>query len=227
MKILQVADLHNEHQWLDWVASCCVEYDLLVIAGDLQNAFSNVPMREQARLLTSWLRSLPVPTVACSGNHDYWVSDPRVSHDTAAEGRWLRLAKANSMVMSVDGDVVEHGGLKIAVNGWLKVPDLKDAVDVLVTHAPPMGCACASGEGRDNGDPELFPAVQYNPPTLILAGHIHTPQKYACTWPPIDPTTLILVPGCDEEAEIPNHWVIDTDERTARHSSAELVHWAS
>jgi Icc-related predicted phosphoesterase len=230
VKILHASDLHLQQEWFDWVVSHSVEYDLLVIAGDLQNAFSNTPLHTQSRLCSEWLLSLQTPTVVCSGNHDFWVSDRRVSVDVQAEAGWLRNLRGRGHIIAVDGDTVDFHGLKIAVNGWLQVPDLHDRVDIVVTHAPPMGCACASGaeaEGRDNGDPELFPAVQYNPPTLILAGHIHAPQKYACTWPPIDPTTLILVPGCDEEAEIPNHWVIDTAERTARHSSGELVHWKS
>lgn len=47
--------------------------------------------------------------------------------------------------------------------------------------------------------------------------------QIACSWPPLDPTSFILVPGYTENAEIPCHWVIDTDTMIATHSSGERV----
>ena len=32
-----------------------------------------------------------------------------------------------------------------------------------------------------------------------------------CRWPPTTEETLVLVPGCDELADIPPHWVVDTE----------------
>ena len=129
-------------------------------------------------------------------------------------------------IIGVDGDIVEYRGLRICCNGWLQVPDLDSPIDLLVTHAPPAGCQSASGaESIDVGDPELWPAVQEFPPTLVLSGHVHRPRSLACAWPPIEPTSLILVPGFAEDGEVPNHWVIDTDTGIAQHSGGESVRY--
>jgi predicted MPP superfamily phosphohydrolase len=226
MKILSVADLHMNHEWFDWVSSHCDEYDLLVVAGDLHNAFSNISLHEQARAASKWLLSLKTPVVSCTGNHDYWAENRNISVDVYAEGGWLRTLRRRGNIIAVDGDVVEFSGLRLAVNGWLKVPDLHERVDILVTHAPPSGCACASGlNGLDVGDPDLWSGVQDCPPTLVLCGHVHLPSKNACSWPPIDPTSLILVPGCDEQNSVPAHWAIDTQTHTAIHSSGAKVRY--
>jgi 3',5'-cyclic AMP phosphodiesterase CpdA len=228
MKILHVADLHAEHDWFDWTASQAPLFDLLVIAGDLQNGFSNTPMHDQARAISKWLLTIRTPTVVCSGNHDYWTKSPRVAVDPDAEAAWLRRLAGLGSGLAVDGSTVSLGGLRIAVNGWAQIPVIETPIDILVTHAPPMGCACAGGaEGRDVGDPELWDALKFNAPRLMLCGHVHQPNKTWCRWPPPDdPTTLILVPGCDEEAKIPNHWIINTDKKIAMHSNGwKAVHF--
>ena len=221
MKIIHLADLHLQHEWFDWVASQAPLFDLIVIAGDLQDAFSNTPMHDQARAISKWLLAIRSPTVFCSGNHDYWTKSPLCSVDPDAKAAWLRRLAGLGSGLAVDGSTVNLGGLRIAVNGWLQVPDIDGPIDILVTHAPPMGCACAGGaEGRDVGDPELWDALKYNPPRLMLCGHVHQPRRTWCWWPPPDdPTTLVLVPGCDENSAIPAHWIIDTENRTATHSS--------
>ena len=181
-------------------------------------------MHAQAKQLREWLVSLRSHTCVVDGNHDFFTA--RGSVDVYADGGWLKTLRGRGNVVAVPGDVFEFGGLRIACNGWLQVPDLNRPVDVLITHAPPSGCQCAAGaEGIDVGDPDLWPAVQEYPPTLVVTGHIHRPRKLACTWPPIDPTSLILVTGCDEQSPTPAHWVIDTDSKVAIHSGGEKVRW--
>ena len=144
MRILHLADLHIDSEWFDWVADRATEYDLVVLAGDLLDMFSNVPLHDQARACSDWLLSLPVPTVVCSGNHDYRVSDPRVALDAQAEGRWLRSLCGRGRIIGADGEVIAHAGLRIAINGWLQLPANAEGADVVVTHAPPVGCKCAA-----------------------------------------------------------------------------------
>ena len=60
MRILHLADLHLEPKWFDWVANRAAEYDLVVLAGDLLNMFSNVALSDQARACGNWLLALPV-----------------------------------------------------------------------------------------------------------------------------------------------------------------------
>ena len=228
MKTLHVADLHLRHEWFDWVASQAPLFDLLFIAGDLQNAFSNTPMHDQARAVSKWMADLrPTPIVVCSGNHDFWTAPG--SSDPDAEGGWIRQLKWNELkaqIIAVDRDVIDFHGLRIAVNGWLQVPAFDGLIDILVTHAPPTGCACASSaEGGDVGDPYLWDAVKFFPPRLMLCGHVHQPRRTWCHWPPTGPTTLVLVPGCDEAAAEPAHWIIDTDRRTAIHSNGAVARY--
>ena len=223
MRILHLADLHLEHSWFDWVAGHSPGYDLVVIAGDLQNAFSSSGMHDQARAISRWLLNLSVPTIACSGNHDYWARDPRFSDDLA-EGSWLRQLRGKAQILGVDGDVVQLQGIRFAIKGWLQsLPHVNDSVDIVITHAPPAGIPCALDEAnRDNGDSLLCESFVH-PPRLILSGHIHSPRSHHSQWPPRDPTTLVLVPGCDEQSVTPAHWSIDLAAGIARHSGGESV----
>ncbi|HVT30276.1 MAG TPA: metallophosphoesterase [Lacipirellulaceae bacterium] len=224
MRVLHVADLHLQHDWFDWVAKECANYDLVVIAGDLANAFSNVGLHQQTKAIARFITALSTPCAAVTGNHDFWTA--RGSIDTYAEGGWLRMLRGKGNVMGVDGDTLEFQGLRFCCNGWLQVPSPNDRIDFLVTHAPPAGCQCAGAvESVDVGDPQLWPAVQDFPPSLVLSGHVHQPRRFACTWPPADPTSLILVPGCDEQSDIPSYWVIDTETRRATHSDGGTVSW--
>ncbi len=222
MKILHVADLHLDHGWFDWIASNCSAFDLLVIAGDLQNAFSNSGMHDQARAVTKWLLGLPTPTIVCSGNHDFWVGAQRGPFDVMAEAGWLKNLQLRGNIIGVDGETIEFGGLTIAVNGWLQTPPEDCRADIVVTHAPPSGCACAGDtHGHDNGDPEIWHSIHGHPPRLLLCGHIHAPRKFSCSWPQTDPITVVLVPGCDERSDIPDHWIIDTSAKIAKHSRGD------
>jgi Icc-related predicted phosphoesterase len=225
MKILHIADLHLRQDWLDWAASQAPAFDLLVIAGDLLDLFSKAPIGDQARTVTKWLLALRTPTVVCSGNHDFWVNAPGGAVDAGADGEWLRQLRKKGRIVATDGDVVDLGGRRFAVNGWLQVPQPDASVDILICHSPPMGCACARGvDGSDNGDPELWNALEYNPPGLLLAGHVHAPAKTWDRWPQRgDPSTLVLVPGCREDDPTPSHWIINTTRRTAMHSEGEVV----
>jgi Icc-related predicted phosphoesterase len=220
MKILHTADLHL--RWFDWVAEQAPHYDLLVIAGDLLDRFADVPMHTQVEQCSDWLLSLRTPTVVCSGNHDFWPQPRTGSVDPDAEGAWLRRLRGKGNIVAIDGDTINAGELKIAVNGWLQVPAMSSGhVDIIVSHAPPKGCACAIGgaDEHDNGDSQLWDVLRWDPPSLLLAGHIHDPRKRWCRWPPINPKTLVVVPGFVAYATTPAHWVIDTAARTAKHSS--------
>lgn len=60
MRVIHVAALHLRHDWFDWVASHCRGFEMVVIAGDLQDAFSNISMHAQAKAITRWLLSRQV-----------------------------------------------------------------------------------------------------------------------------------------------------------------------
>ena len=225
MKILFVADLHQRQDWFEWVARQSTRYEMLAIAGDLQDAFSDTSMHDQARTISEWLCALRTPTVVCSGNHDYWVQDPRCSIDVDAEAAWLRRLRGRGNIVGVDRDCFDINGLCVAVNGWLQVPRFLGRADVLVTHSPPAGCDCAiCDDDQDTGDAEICSALDVYPPRLLLAGHVHKPASLYGYWPMArEGSTLVLVPGFDDTLPSPAHWAIDTEIREARHSNGATV----
>ena len=104
------------------------------------------------------------------------------------------------------------------------MPDLIRSVDVLVTHAPPAGCSCAASQGRDVGDPGLYESLRgRTTPTWLLCGHVHQPQRLWCRWPAPDGPTLVLVPGTNEQSDVPAHWAVDTVHCSVAHSSGEQI----
>lgn len=225
MRILHVSDLHLDHEWFDWVASHCINFDLLIIAGDLQNAFSNSKMHDQARAVSDWLLGLRTPTIVCSGNHDYWVGGPRGPYDLMAEAGWLKNLMNRGNIIGVDGETVDFRGIKILVNGWMQVPNVCGGVDIVVSHGPPEGCACAHGLGGDFGDPEIWPALADFPPKFILSGHIHFPSRLWAHWPALEPKTVVLVPGFFHSS-VPAHWILNFETMVAVHSAgfhAEII----
>lgn len=224
MRVLHVADLHLEHAWFEWLASDAPAHDVLVIAGDLQNAFSNVPMHSQAREISRWLLARTTPTVVCSGNHDYWTKSRNVSVDPDANAAWLTRLHGQGQIIATDGDIVDHCGLRIAVNGWTQTPELQQRVDLLVTHAPPSGSRCATGvHSGDCGDPGLWSTIEACTPGIILSGHIHEPYNRWERLPGANGEVLVLVPGLDEGSDTPAHWLLNFDRQKATHSSGETA----
>lgn len=221
MKVLLVSDLHIHPEHFAWVTARCVEFDLLVLAGDLMNQFSRVPYHQQAQAITRWLVELKAPAVSLvSGNHDTWPARG-VSIDAAADGRWIKnLRGGKGRIVGVDGETVVIGGLTFCFHGWLQKLDLQRQVDVLVTHAPPAGTATAVAKsGQDFGNPETLDMQPM--PRLILCGHVHAPMAYWHKWPAVE--SLVLNPGCDEHSPAPLNWIIDTDHGIATHSLGEVV----
>lgn len=232
MKILHLADLHMNSNWLGWVTEEATRFDLVVLAGDMMDAFANRSMADQANAVSKWLIRVDCPVVLCSGNHDYWVKSPHVKGDDPnAEAAWLKRLKGQGKIIGVDGDIIsfrpkhsDEAPTKIVVNGWLQTSELDDDVDIVVTHAPPAGCYCSVGsEGYDVGDPDLWPSLQHHPPKLVLSGHVHRPYKFVCPWPQVEPRSLIMVSGVSNRNDIPSHWIIDTTLGRAAHNSGITV----
>lgn len=216
MRLLHVADLHL--RWFDWVKSYAIGFDLLVVAGDLNDAFARTSMARQARRCRKWLLSLETPTIVGSGNHDHYAKSPVVSLDALAEARWLSGLGGQGRILAVDGESVEFAAnqrtVKVATVGWAQRPDWPTDTEIFVAHAPPSGADVAFEQdgNRDLGDSELWRALrERTAPRLVLAGHIHSPRSHCSRWPhspPAHPSTL-LIRGYDESAPEPQRWEID------------------
>lgn len=223
MKILHVADLHR--RWFEFVRARATEFDLLVVAGDITDAFSDLSMAQQAREASAWLLSLATPTVVVSGNHDFYRKSARVAADPHAEALWLRQLSGRGRIIATDGESVAfqaaYPPVRITALGWSQEPLWPPETDILVAHAPPCGVdvAVELGGTRDLGDSALWHALQRaaRRPRLILSGHVHLPRSTWARWPAgsSEANTTILIPGCDESAPEPQRWEIDLSRNRA------------
>jgi len=211
MRILHVADIHYRLDWFDWIGQQTGNYDVLVVAGDLLNMFphESTPLHKQARVVVDWLRALDKPAVVCTGNHDIWLTEPRISPDVFAEGGWLRLCKRAGLV--VDGQDANFYGERFAAVKWGEA-DWPDGASIVVCHAPPSETRVSiNAEGVGWGDFEIAMRIHEKCPKYVLSGHVHDPME----WVTLEGASYCFNPGCDCAAREPNHIIIDTTKKIA------------
>jgi len=216
MRILHTADLHYRLDWYDWVSRQANDYDVLVIAGDLLTMFplEATPLHRQARVASDWLKTLDKPTIVCTGNHDIWLIEPHLTTDVAAEGNWLQLCKRPGLI--VDGQDASIGGERFASVKW-GCSDWPDAASIVVCHAPPSETRISAGfVGEDYGDFEIAARIQEKRPKYVLSGHVHNPLE----WMTLEGASYCFNPGCDFNAKVPNHIIIDATKKIACWHSA-------
>lgn len=202
MTILHVTDFHYNTRWFDWLLDQAPPHDLLVMSGDLLDLTATTPHRRQIAWVSSWLNDYPHPLCVCSGNHDLeWDGQS----ERWAPAYWLR-DLVNPSAWS-DGQRVVMDGLSILSLGCTTRPKGGKA-DVWVTHAAPAGTRVAARVvGTDGGDPELIDVARRDAPRLVLSGHVHDPVEWRHATPP----TLFLNPGRCDDAEFPNHILVNTE----------------
>ena len=115
MRALLVSDLHYELRKLDWVLAEAADIDLLVVAGDLLDIGSPVPLDTQITVVLEYLERCAdrAPTVVCSGNHDL---DRRSASGEKVTG-WLADARAVGLVQRAQGRRVRQEGAKESRSG--------------------------------------------------------------------------------------------------------------
>ncbi|MEA3020265.1 MAG: hypothetical protein QOI47_1789 [Actinomycetota bacterium] len=186
MRVLLVSDLHYDLRKLDWVLSHVADpaagIDVVVVAGDLLDAASAVPLDAQITVALSYLERLArhVTTVVCSGNHDL---DHRTESGEKAT-RWLAEARIHGV--HVDGDSFDRDGWRFTSCAWWEGPETLAALEarldaaatgrpgrwLWVFHGPPEGPLSWTGS-RHYGDPELPRLLDVYRPHIVLCGHIH------------------------------------------------------
>jgi Icc-related predicted phosphoesterase len=224
VRALLVSDLHYDLRKLDWVLAEAANVDLVVIAGDLLDISSGVPLDAQITVALEYLAAFAAraTTVVCSGNHDL---DSRTAGGEKATA-WLSEARARGV--AVDGDSVEVGGWLVTVCAWWEGPEtlqrLDDCLDAVaatrtgpwmwVYHGPPEGRLSWTGS-KHYGDPELPRLLDAHHPDLVLCGHIHeAPFVPGGAWVERRDETL-LFNGGNQPGTIPSHVLLDFDSRTA------------
>ena len=179
MRILIVSDLHGDLNAADR-AIANLRPDLLLCCGDWGDADQ---VAEPA--LTELLEVVPIYTTF--GNHDPLELLARLRN------------RDGSAVLLEQGQVHEYGGLRVAAIGgiWAKshakphyVTDADVAaaaaliarsgsVDILLTHACPIGLADLTPTRRHGGQRCFLDAFKVISPRLHLCGHLHVAQERA------------------------------------------------
>ncbi len=224
MRALLVSDLHYELRKLDWVLAEATDVDLLVVAGDLLDIGSPVPLDTQITVVLEYLARFAerAPTVVCSGNHDL---DRRSGSGEKVTG-WLADARAAGLV--VDGASTEVGDWLVTACAWWEGPEtlgrleahLAEAATVRTGHwlwayhGPAEGPLSWTGS-RHFGDPELPRLIDTYAPDLVLGGHIHqAPFVSGGTWFEQRGETWLFNSGY-QYGPVPTHTVFDLDRHTA------------
>ena len=193
-RVVAIADLHGD------LPADLPGGDILVIAGDVCELDDHVP-GVQARWLEArfypWMEALPhAEVVWIAGNHDFTCE--QAGWEPGGRGHYLR------------DSGVELGGLSFYGTPW--VPKLRmwafyapdeelarrceaiPAVDVVVSHGPPLGYGDRLVGGKRAGSPALLERLEQTEPRLCVFGHIHEDPG---TWQ-LGPTELANVAHVDE-----------------------------
>lgn len=212
MTILHVTDFHFNKHWFDWLLYRAPAHDLTALSGDLLDLASPTPHRQQIAWVSAWLRRYPRLLCVASGNHDLEWHD---ESERWMPAYWLRYI-ANPHLW-IDNQRVKLNGTSILNIGCATRPK-GGAADIWVVHAGPTDTlVTARSSGGDGGDPDLNASVKRHAPRLVLSGHVHDPVH----WRHRDDATLFLNPGCNPQAEIPNHILVRTEDLSCRFFRAD------
>jgi len=231
MRWLLVSDLHYGLRQFDWVAEVAPDFDVVVIAGDMLDLRSVVPIPAQSVAITAQLARIGArgTLAAASGNHD--LDDRDGAGEKAA--LWLQQARADGV--HVDGDSLTIGGTLISVYPWWDGPvgqqELEDrliaesALDketwAWVYHAPPAGSRLSWDGRREYGDDVVAAWIARFNPDFVFAGHIHqSPFTNDGGWAERTGTTWVFNPG-RQPGPVPAHIVLDLEQRSATWYSIE------
>ena len=230
MRILLVSDLHYKLRQFDWLMQSSDGCDVVVIAGDVLDVRSYVPLDAQAIAITAQLRALGSfrTVVVASGNHDL---DGR---DDAGEKAATWLGEARTSSVHIDGDSVFIGDTLFTVCPWWDGPQGRAELDerlhddarmdkarwVWIYHAPPKGSPLAWDGQRDFGDDALVDWLATYEPDVVLTGHIHqAPFVDGGGWAQQVGRTWLFNAG-QQPGPVPAHVVIDLAAGTAEWLSA-------
>ena len=226
-----MSDLHYRLPQFDWLSAVgATTADVVVIAGDMLDLRSAVPLDAQAIAVTAQLRAMGSRTtvLSASGNHDLDARDQQ-GEKTA---RWL--ARAGSAGVHVDGESVLVEQTLFTICPWWDGPQGQAALErrlevdaarpkdcwVWVYHSPPSGSPLSWDGRREFGDDVVAGWIDRFAPDVVLAGHIHqAPFVPGGGWSHQLGTTWLFNAG-HQPGGVPAHVVLDLDARTAVWTSA-------
>lgn len=229
MRILLVADLHYTLRQLDWVVGAAPDFDLVVVAGDLLDISSAVPLDAQSVVILEYLALLQDAgrLVVSSGNHD--LTGPDADGEQAA----LWLAAARAAGIPTDGSSLELDDTLVTICPWWDGPVGRERVAaqlatdgarrpgrwIWIYHWPPLGSpTCWTGK-TSYGDEDLVGWIDEHRPDLVLCGHVHEPPfREAGNWADRIGDTWVFNPG-RQIGQVPARIELDLADGTARWAS--------
>jgi len=216
MRILHCSDFHANKAWFDWLAETAADFDLACLTGDHLDLLDLHRIEHQLRMVRAALGRVTSPLALCSGNNDAF-NDPSVP-PSLLHATWLKELRRPGLW--VDGDDFELGRLRFTCVGWNAPLPTAAGDEIWLYHAPPSRSPLSTGPlGDDVGDELLRELCRAGAgPATVLTGHQHEPRH----WLWCMGRTWVLNPGRGRHVRVPNHIVIDTDQRTvALHRGGE------
>jgi Icc-related predicted phosphoesterase len=225
MRILAVSDLHYRLPHYDWLVKAAEGVDAVILAGDLADVVSPVPIEVQSVVISAYLEkiALSAHVLAASGNHD--LDGPGENGEQVAN--WLR--GQGSERVHVDGATVDIGEIRFTVCPWWDGPKSKELVArqlseaaadrpstwVWVYHSPPAGTPLCRDGRREFPDHDVAGWISEHQPDLVVSGHIHqAPWVPDGSWHARLGKTVVFNAG-KQMGKVPAHITIDTDEGSA------------
>ncbi len=227
MRILSVSDLHYRLLHYDWLVRAAddPETDVVVLAGDLADVVSPVPIDVQAVVLETYLTTLSerALVMASSGNHD--LDGPGANGEQVAG--WLH--RVDSERVLVDGATTDVDDVRFTVCPWWDGPLTRAEVDaqlaaaavdrpgfwVWIYHSPPAGTPLCRDGRREFPDHDLAAWIDRHQPDVVICGHIHqAPWAKGGSWHARLGRTTVFNAG-KQIGHVPPHITIDTEARTA------------
>lgn len=225
MRYLLTSDLHYSLRQLDWIAEQAVDFDAVVISGDLLDAAGGPDINAQIALFIAYLRRLAETTVvvANSGNHD--LTSRRA--DGEKEASWMQEIGGGVVT---DGGCIHVGPDVVSACAWWEgvatrrevelqlerdAAIERDGLWIWAYHSPPDGSPTSWSGRRHFGDELLNELIEQHRPDLVLTGHVHeAPYQPDGAWHDRIGTTTVVNAG-RQTGPIPAHVVVDTGARTA------------
>lgn len=177
MKIIYVADVHENHAAVAHAVNAAGIADLLIIGGDITTAGT---ADEAAQAIEGW-RSLAKRLLAVAGNMDSAAIDARLaSLGVALDGRGVVMGDVGLFGVSAGPKSPLHTPYEITEEqiaarieaGFAEVKDCR--VKIFCPHAPPKDTACDRiHSGLHVGSTAVRALIERTQPDLVLCGHIH------------------------------------------------------
>lgn len=219
VQLLLASDLHYALPQLDWILEQADDLDAVVLAGDLLDVSSPVPLESQIVAIRAYLRTLAArtTTIVCSGNHDL---SARNGHGEKS-APWITACRDDGVI--VDGERLDDGDVRISVCPWWDGPATRadvasqlaeDALGrptrwVWIYHFPPSGSPVSWVGQRHIGDTDLNGWIDEHRPDLVLTGHIHdSPFHDGGSWIGRLDATWVVNAG-RQRGPVPTHAIID------------------